>query len=42
MHVDYEAYFIGYIRSISHYLNVATMVRSQKLEIVGYESLMKA
>ena len=42
MHVDYEAYFVGYTPSISHYFDMATMIRSQELDTVGCESLMKA
>lgn len=42
MHVDYEAYFVGYMPSISHNLDMATMIRSQELDAVGCESLMKA
>ena len=42
MHVDYEAHFVGYIPSIFHYSDMATMIRSQELDTVGCKSLMKA
>ena len=42
MHVDYEAYFVGYIPSISHYFDMATMIRSPELDAVGCESLIES
>ena len=42
MHVDYEAYFVGYIPSTFHYFDMATMIRSQELDTVGCKSLVNA